>query len=246
MFTVTMPAAGRRRQHRHVARDGGGDPLLVVSVLVGPASMEVMTAVSGAGAATTRCAAVSWLLELRKNTLTGTRDDGFGWVVVVVGRCGSSRSNGTFDGAMVLGALWVGMAQPAATEGQHATSERPASARRRRRLTPSPSGSSSSAQDRQGEDEAGAARRGGLHADVAVHHAHVLGDERQPQPGARPRAAPARRRAPVEALEHLGALEGIDARAGVVDGDLDLLAVAGRRRRPRSRSRRPRSGRRSP
>src|SRR5271167_483182 len=89
--------------------------------------MEVMMAVSGAGAATTRGAAVNWLLELRKNTLTGTRDDGFGWVVVVVGRCGSSRLNGTFDGAMVLGALCAGMAQPAARK---ATPTRRAAARR--------------------------------------------------------------------------------------------------------------------
>ena len=91
--------------------------------------MEVMTAVNGAGAATTRAAAVSWLLELRKNTLTGTRDDGFGWVVVVVGRRGSSRSNGTFDGAMVLGALCVGMAQPAARKATPTTST-PRAARR--------------------------------------------------------------------------------------------------------------------
>src|ERR1700677_4362046 len=92
--------------------------------------MEVMIAVSGAGAATTRGAAVSWLVALRKNTLTGTRDDGFGWVVVVVGRRGSSRSNGTFDGAMVLGALCVGMAQPEASKAAPTRSSPRAAARR--------------------------------------------------------------------------------------------------------------------
>src|ERR1700734_1259296 len=76
--------------------------------------MEVMMAVSGAGAATTRGPDVNWLFELRKNTLTGTRDDGLGSVVVVVGRCGASRSNGPFEGAMGLGGPCVGMAQPAA------------------------------------------------------------------------------------------------------------------------------------
>ena len=90
-----------------------------------------MIAVSGAGAATTRCTGSNWLVELRKNTLTGTRDDGFGCVVVVVGRCGSSRLNGTFEGAMVLGALCVGMAQPAAA---NATTSSPSATLRR--LTP--------------------------------------------------------------------------------------------------------------
>src|SRR5580692_9513698 len=98
--------------------------------------MEVMMAVSGAGAATTRGADVNWLFELRKNTLTGTRDDGLGSVVVVVGRCGASRSNGTFEGAMVLGAPCVGMAQPAARK---ATATRSMPSRpTRRRLTRRP------------------------------------------------------------------------------------------------------------
>src|SRR5580698_5311205 len=102
MFTVTMPAC---------AVVDSTDTLLgmavvrpcVVSAFVGPASMDVMTAARGAGAATTRCAEVSSLPALRKKTLTGTSDVGFGSVVVVVGRCGSRRLNGTFDGAMVLG-----------------------------------------------------------------------------------------------------------------------------------------------
>ena len=51
-----------------------------------------------------------------------------GAVVVVVGRCGSSRLNGTFEGGMVLGALCVGMAQPAAA---NATASRPKAAVRR-------------------------------------------------------------------------------------------------------------------
>jgi len=39
-----------------------------------------------------------------------------GCVVVVVGRWGSSRPKGTFEADIVLGELWVGMAQPAATK----------------------------------------------------------------------------------------------------------------------------------
>ena len=74
---------------------------------------------SGAGEATTRAAGSSWLLELRKNTLTGTKV--FGCVVVVVGGWGFRRSKGTFDEAMGLGAFCVGMAQPAATKAATAT-----------------------------------------------------------------------------------------------------------------------------
>src|ERR1700722_2679240 len=135
MFTVTIPAVVVVEITATLLGMAVEIPC-PVSVLVGPASMEVMMAVSGAGAATTRGVDVSWLLELRKNTLTGTRDDGFGWVVVVVGRCGSSRSNGTFEGAMVLGALCVGMAQP---EARKVTATRSTPGRtKRRRLTRRP------------------------------------------------------------------------------------------------------------
>src|ERR1700684_1635113 len=134
MFTVTIPAVVVVEITAPLAGMAVGMAVEIpcpVSGLVGPASMEVMMAVSGAGAATTRGADVSWLLELRKNTLTGTREDGFGSVVVVVGRCGSSRSNGTFEDATVLGALCVGMAQPAARQAA-ATRSTPARPTRRR------------------------------------------------------------------------------------------------------------------
>ena len=91
--------------------------------------MAVMMELSGAGEATTRAAGSSWLLELRKNTLTGTK--AFGCVVVVVGGCGFRRSKGTFDEGMGLGAFCVGMAQPAATK---ATTRKAGTAMRR--LTP--------------------------------------------------------------------------------------------------------------
>ena len=93
-------------------------------------------AVSGAGAATTRDADVNWLLALRKKTLTGTSDVGFGSVVVVVGRWGSSSLKGTFDAAMVLGAPCVGMAQPAATTAPSARTSASAAARRLTRPLP--------------------------------------------------------------------------------------------------------------
>ena len=115
MFTVTMPAC---------AVVDSTDTLLgmavvrpcVVSAFVGPAEHGRddggQRRRRGHHALRRRSAA---LPALRKKTLTGTSDVGFGSVVVVVGRCGSRRLNGTFEGAMVLGEPCVGMAQPAAT-----------------------------------------------------------------------------------------------------------------------------------
>ena len=49
----------------------------------------------------------------------------------------------------------------------------------------------------------------------------MLGHQRQAQTGPGPGAPPARGRTPVEAIEHLGPLDGADTRAGIFDGDLD-------------------------
>src|ERR1700722_18878088 len=132
MFTVTMPDC-----------DAADSPFTLLgmavaipcgSELLGPSRSAPSTEASGAGAATKRCTAVSALVALRKNTCTDTYDVGFGWVVVVVvGGCGSRRSKGTFDGPMVLGELWVGMAQPAATTASVASAS---TAMVMRRLTP--------------------------------------------------------------------------------------------------------------
>jgi hypothetical protein len=48
-----------------------------------------------------------------KYTWTDTSD--FGWVVVVVGRCGSNRFEGTFEAGIELGSFCVGMEHPVAT-----------------------------------------------------------------------------------------------------------------------------------
>ena len=86
-----------------------------------------------------------------KNTFTATYD--LGWVVVVVAGCGSNRLNGTLDGAMDTGALWVGMAQPAATRPS-----RPTNNDVRSRLVMAPLGLVA-VEHGQRQDEAGAAGR---------------------------------------------------------------------------------------
>ena len=132
---------------------------------------------------------------------------------------------------MVLGAPWVGMAQPAprrrtaasattATPVRRLTPRLPA---RRRRRT-----STGSVRTKRAPPVGR-----GLDPDGAVHDPHVLGHQRQPEPGPRARAPPARRRAPVEASNTLVRSGGSMPGPGVVDGHLHLLAVAGRLDRDR-------------
>src|SRR5581483_1647999 len=133
-MTVLLPGSVAAERHTTllgmaVVRLEGG----AASALVGPASMEVMTEVRGAGASTTRLTATNCWDGDTKNTLTGTSEDGLGCVVVVTGDWGFSKPKGTRLAAMVLGPDWVGMAHPAT-----ASASRPKSARRRRLTTPLP------------------------------------------------------------------------------------------------------------
>ena len=221
---------------------------LTDSVLVGPASSAVTMDVSGAGDATNRVSSTSWLDESKKYTRTPTSDEGLGCVVVVVGRRGSIKSNGTLEGAMVLGAPWVGMAQPAVPSARRST----ATGRRRRRCVTSapprrrdPPHPCRNPRPRRPRPPR--RHRPGLRPQETTgrNAAPPSGDDStrtvprmtrtcsatkaRPSPVPVPGAAPTRGRTAIEALEHLGPLLGVDARAGVVDRDLDLVVTGSRR-----------------
>ena len=153
-----------------------------------------------------------------------------------MGGWGSIRLKGTLEFEIVLGAPWVGMAHPAATTasviecgGEQRTSHSRLPLRRTAcsvvQLVAELVAQVVLGEHGQREDEPRAAGGRGLHAHVALHRPHVLGHERQAQAGAGTGAPASRGGAAVEALEDLEPLQGVDAGAGVVDRDLDLLCL---------------------
>ena len=128
---------------------------------------------------------------------------------------------------MVLGELWVGMAQPGRDQGER-DSDQAAPQRGRHGVAStlvlpasSPSASTGSVRTKRAPPLADDSTR-----TLTVHDAHVLGDQGQTQARCPSRCPAARRRAAVEALEDLGALTGIDARPRVVNRHLHLRIVA--------------------
>ena len=153
-------ALRRGREHRHVARDGGGDPLGVRRWSAPPACAP-RTAVSGAGAATKRCAGVQlrWS-ALRKNTLHRherrrlrlRRRRGRGRVRVEEAERHLRRAPWCWASS---GSGW--RSPRPRRPAQRMTSDGQVCAASRRASPPSSSSSSSVGQHRQGQHEAGAA-----------------------------------------------------------------------------------------
>ena len=181
----------------------------------------------------------SWLANSRSTP--GHRPGTWAWAAWSSWQVGSIRLKGTLDGAMLLGAPWVGMRAPRGAEYEEECRERGAKVGAGASgvnrpvgatlhsgaetlavcaLSTSPSLSGITGSDRMNR-RAALGRR--LDAYGPVHDAQVFGHQGQTQSGAGSGATPPDAE-PREAFEHLGPFLGVDARPGVVDRDLDLAS----------------------